>query len=66
MKTYKCDRCGKRYDAIYDCCGIETRYYGRVEVYSYSDVPTREMIDLCQDCQGEIDKFVRKFMASRD
>jgi hypothetical protein len=65
MKSYKCDRCDKRFDGVYRAYGLESQYFGMIEVYSYSDMPRTETLDLCQECQIELDKFVRKFIHTK-
>ncbi len=63
MKLIKCDRCGKVDDGVrYGYFGIEPFYIGSIVQYLYSDVPKMDSIDLCRECNAELDQFVNKFM----
>ena len=66
MKITKCDRC-KRLDELAGAYsfGITSFYIGAVKLYQYYGQeiePGIKDLDLCRECQGELDEFVNKFM----
>ena len=64
MKITKCDKCGKINDTAYGW-GNSDRYIGAVKLYQYlgqEERPRIDYLDLCRECQGELDEFVNKFM----
>ena len=65
-KITKCDRCGEIDElANARAFGGMPEYWGKVILYTYSDIPHSEPIDLCRKCQGKLDNFVRDFMEGR-
>ncbi len=66
MQITKCDRCGKLDElAGAHSFGMASFHIGAIKLYQYlgqEELPEIKILDLCRECQSNLDEFVNKYM----